>query len=155
MSWIIDFFKRLSFNQLSEADRVSVVLNHLDKSDPSKRRKNKWDEEFYKLVPVFHKYNEALDFLNTYGYVCDTYFQELKKYNPEKNLYLQMRFCETKKDGFWKRFVCKYPNLLFWYLRSWDLSMEAKTMLKRSGCWSKDVFDLYNKLAPEFNREQL
>ncbi|MBR1948572.1 MAG: hypothetical protein IKA30_02125 [Alphaproteobacteria bacterium] len=152
---VISFFEWLMMGTRKESEKVDLVLKNIDKSDIKKREPDKWDKEFIKLVPVFHLYRDALDFLNRYGCVCDTYFEELSKHSMNKDLTLQRCFCRVSRNKYTCQHICKYPMLLFNYLRCWDLSPSVKEEIKRSPEYYEDVISLYNKLAPEFNRAQI
>jgi hypothetical protein len=107
---------------------VKEVLANLDKSDPKKRPVNVWDKKFWELVPILYKYEEALEFLDTYGHVCDTYFKVLS-FEDSQNIVFQLTLCEvvdTCSGG--KR--CRYPNLLHGFLLNWDFRDEVKKTIK-------------------------
>lgn len=104
---------------------VLNVLNHMDCTDPKKRSLNRYDKKFIRLIPVLHNYHGALEFLNMYGYVSDTYFSHLT--DAENNAYLQMRFCAVEKSVFdVGNYYPKYSNLVCYYLMRWDFLPEVK-----------------------------
>ncbi len=152
---IISMLELLMLAGKSEADSVKIVLSNVDKSDPRKREPDRWDEEFKKLVPVLHNYAEALDILNRYGHLCDQYFAEIAKYEPQKMLLLQICICRVSRNKYTDRYICRYPFLLFKFLQSWDLLPEVKQKLKKSPEYYRDPTELYNKFAPEYSREQI
>lgn len=150
---LISYLEWLMLGVKDEGEKVALVLKNLDRSSLEKRERNRWDDEFIKLVPSLHLYSEALDLLNRYGWVCNTYFDELSKYEPDRNLFLQRCFCRVTRNRYTDRLVCKYPNLIFHYLMRWDLSKETKCKLREAPGYYEDVIDLYNKFAPELRRE--
>lgn len=68
---ILRLLKQRRFD-LSEQEVMSL-LGLLDCSDPKKRKPNEADEYFKYLVPIIDKYDPALKFVNTYGYITETY----------------------------------------------------------------------------------
>lgn len=113
-------------NTLSEA-AVMTILEKMDHTDPEKRKKNVYDTYFSYLVPIMHKHEKVLKFLNTYGYVRDTYFSLLKE--PEKNLELQRCICSVHIPCYMKEYRLAYSNLLCEYLKRYDLVPEIKVMI--------------------------
>ena len=151
----VSYLEWMTMDGKDEGTRVSIVLTNIDKTSLNSRKRNKWDDKFKDLVSVLHNYSSALNFLNQNGNVCDAYFEELEKYEPEKNLLLQRCFCRVSRNKYTDKMICKYPNLLFQYLKRWDLSVETKRVLKQAPAYYSDVIDLYNMLAPEFCRERI
>ena len=72
-----------------EKRAVLNLLANLDTSDPKKRSVNIWDRKFWELVPILYKYDDALDFINTYGHVSETYFTVLS-YVDSQNIVFQL-----------------------------------------------------------------
>lgn len=112
-----------------EEKLVKKVLANLDKRNPKRRSENVWDRKFKELVPILHKYDEALEFLNIYGYVCDTYFEELS-YTDAQNIVFQLGLCEVCDNLFNGGKQCRYPNLLHGFLCRWDFRSEVKEAIK-------------------------
>ena len=152
---IINFLERLMITKKDESERVTLVLKNINKKNPKDRDLDIWDKEFYKLVPVLHQYTEALDFLNRFGFICDVYFDELSKFNPNEISFLQKTFCRVSRSKYTDKYICRYPNLLFKYLQRWDLLPSVKSKLSESKIYYADVISLYNKFAPEYSREQI
>lgn len=127
---------------------VKEVLENLDKRDPRKRCANKWDKKFKELVPVLYKYDEALDFLNTYGHVCDTYFESLTE-EDVKNVAFQLALCKVEYNEYALHYFCCYSNLLYCFLSKWDFCDEVKETLKKS-VNEQAVVRFYNAHAEVF-----
>ncbi len=108
---------------------VKEVLANLDKSDPRKRTYNAWDKKFEELVPILYKYEEALEFLDTYGHVCDTYFKVLS-FSDAQNVVFQLSLCEVYESSLSAEKRCRYPNLLHAFLQQWDFRDEVKKTIK-------------------------
>ena len=58
---------------------VRKVLQKVDKNSLHDRTFNCWDQKFIELVPVLHLYDEALNVLENYGGLRETYFANLLK----------------------------------------------------------------------------
>ena len=130
-----------------EKKAVWNLLANLDTSDPKKRPVNIWDRKFWELAPILYKYDDALDFINTYGHVCETYFTVLSSADFQ-NLVFQLSLCETVDvcyDG--KR--CRYPNLLHGFLKHWDFREEVKNEIKNNPD-KAPVLRLYNLYRKPF-----
>ncbi len=112
---------------LSPEEKVMRVLYAMDKTNPQRRARNVWDKRFAQLVPELHLYDRALEFINTYGHVCDTYIQLLAE--PEKNAELQFRLCKVAISAYSDRYRAKYPNVLWGYLGHYDLLPEVKSLV--------------------------
>ena len=108
---------------------VQEVLANLDKTDLRKRPVNVWDRKFWELVPILYKYEEALEFLDTYGHVCDTYFKVLS-YDDARNIVFQLSLCEVKVNRYDGKKCCRYPNVLHVFLQNWDFRDEVKMQIK-------------------------
>lgn len=109
--------------ELFSEDYVLNVLKHMDKSNPQCRYPNKWDTLFRDIIPVLHKYDSALAYLERYGYLAETYFSKLKF--PEHNVALQSTICSVQKSIFNGEYVAKYPGLLCRYLSRWNLASDV------------------------------
>lgn len=114
-----------------EEKDVKEVLENLDKRDPRKRTYNSWDKKFEELVPVLYKYDEALEFLNTYGHVLDTYFALLTE-EDLNNAAFQLALCKVEYNEYALHYYCCYSNLLHRFLSEWDFCDEVKETLKKS-----------------------
>ena len=152
---IISFLEKLIIEHRSEGERVSLVLKNIKLTDPTKRETDKWDLEFKRLVPVLHNYSEALYYLNRYSYLAETYFTEIVKYEPDKMMLLQNCICRVSRNKYTDRYICKYPSLMFGFLQRWDLLPEIKKKMQQSPEYYKDLIDLYNMLAHQFERDTL
>lgn len=97
---------------------VCNVLERMDKTDPDKRSPDQWDKRFRQIVPVLHRYDSALAYLQQYGYLCQQYFSLVQ--NPQNNPELQRIFCRVRFLPLSKEQAVKYPNLLCSYLERWD-----------------------------------
>jgi len=141
-----DLTELLNRDLLTKED-VLNVLEHMDKTNPIKRKLNNWDDKFADLVPVLHRYPEALDFLNRFGFVCDTYFRHLKNLHPENNYELQKSLCSLEEfnlGGDLKKWMPKYRNLFFYFIESYELLPEVLEQL-RSEKKYKELLDIYEK----------
>ncbi|MCQ2741617.1 MAG: hypothetical protein MJ210_05865 [Alphaproteobacteria bacterium] len=118
--------KLIKLDLLTASD-VDKVLRNISKYDPKNRLEDRWDKKFYQLVPVLHKYENGLKFLNTYGHVRNTYFKKLEQYHPDRNFELQQAFCQVEYyiDGYYP----KYGNLLCSYLDRYKLMNEVYLQL--------------------------
>ncbi len=121
---LLNYIGRLcNKSELFSEEYVCNVLERMDKSDPAKRCPNAWDERFRQMVPVLHKYDAALAYLQKYGYLCDTYFSCLQ--NPQDQPELQRCFCRVEKYANTNDYALEYPNLVCAYLRRWDFCEEV------------------------------
>ena len=139
----------------NEEKDVKEVLENMDKRDPRKRSANKWDKKFEELVPVLYKYDEALEFVNTYGHVCDTYFKLLSE-EDLNNAAFQLALCKVRYNEYALHYYCCYSNLLHCFLDKWDFCDEVKEELKKS-VEKNAVVRFYNAHANVFkpNRKLL
>ncbi len=112
-----------------EEKTVQEVLINLDRTDLRKRPVNKWDRKFWELVPILYKYDFALDFLNRYGFVLETYFKVLS-YADAQNIVFQLTLCEVDESFITGEKHCRYPNVLHVFLQNWDFRDEVKTQIK-------------------------
>ena len=128
-----------------EEKLVKEVLENMDLTDPKKRTYNVWDRKFEELVPVLYKYDEAMEFLNTYGWVCETYFLHLSE-EDVTNLAFQRKLCSVSKNSFDHQYYGDYYNLLFWFLKRWDFEETIKKELQQDP-QKADIVRVYNFLA--------
>lgn len=119
---------KTKLDSLSEAD-VMFVLQKMNCTNPKWRKLDIYDEYFSYLVPIMHKFDEVLWFLNRYGFVCDTYVRSLQE--PEKNLDLQRRLCQVYIPEYFKDYRLKYSNILCRYLRNYNLAPELEEELAK------------------------
>lgn len=103
---------------------VVEVVRNVNKTDPQQREKNKWDERFIKVLPIVHKFDAALDEIDKFGYLAQTYFDHIA--DLEKNLELQRRFCEVRKLAVGNEYNLAYSGLLCKYLEKFELASEIK-----------------------------
>ena len=115
--------------QKREEKAVRKVLENLDKTDLRKRPVNEWDRKFWELAPILYRYDFALDFLDTYGHVLDTYFKVLS-YVDSQNIVFQLTLCEVEESSVTGKKCCRYPNVLHGFLRQWDFREEVKKEIK-------------------------
>ena len=109
--------------KLTEEDAI-LGLQKMNKTDPKKRGLDRWDFWFRANVNEFQKYDKALEIINQYGFVSDTYFRELK--NAQQNIDLQKKLISVKYNMYVADYQEKFSNLLCGYLRHWDLAPEIK-----------------------------
>ena len=100
------------------------VLEKMDKTDPSRRKHNRWDTEFIRLIPWMHFYDEVLEILNAYGFLSDMYFENLQ--GADQNVELQRNLCRVHYNEYIGDYRASYGNLLFMYLQRWDFLPEIK-----------------------------
>lgn len=101
-------------------------LMKMDKSNPKRRTLNEYDKWFVEHVEDFYKYGETMTFMQYFGYLCDTFLDNLKE--PEKNLELQKRLISIYDVGCgWGRL--NFSNVLCLYLERWDLLPEVKKIV--------------------------
>ena len=124
---------------------VIRILENLDTSNPRVRPRNKWDTKFEEFVPVLYKYDIALDFINRFGYVCETYFLNLGE-EDAKNIAFQLKICSVWQNTINDEWYIKYPNLLHFFLLKWDLDDAVKAELLNDST-KKEVVRMYNKFA--------
>lgn len=116
--WLGRGFDHLELQDLRE-NQVMSILQRMDKTNPEERAQNCFDARFAQLVPVLHNYDKALDFLNRYVHVRNTYFRLLR--GADTNLELQRRLCRVDYHVYAGKHFLRYQNLLFHYLKRWDL----------------------------------
>ena len=141
-----DLEELVSRDLLTKED-VMNVLNHMDKTDPVKRKLNDWDDKFIDLIPILHRYPEALDFLNRFGFICDTYFRHLKGLHPEHNYELQKSLCAIEEISIGddlKKWMPKYRNLFFRFIESYDLLALIQKKLESDKKY-EDLLQIYKK----------
>lgn len=120
--WLGRLFDEKKPEDLSEVE-VMKILRKMNVSNPKNREQDCVDRQFLRLLPILHKHNLSLNFLNVYGYVCDTYFEHLKA--ADRTLELQYRLCEVWYHDYTGRYFAKYSNLLSGYLKRWDFASEV------------------------------
>lgn len=126
---------------LSEQE-VLDLLEKVDKSDPQKRCRNFYDGRFEKLLPCLFLYGEALRIVDRYGYLTDTFFRVLADIGSDQRW--QHRLCEVEANKFMPQnpYFAKYGNLLFGYIRRYDLLPEVKEELFQNPKY-KRVVEIY------------
>lgn len=129
---------------------VRKVLQKVDKNSLHDRTFNCWDQKFIELVPVLHLYDEALNVLENYGGLRETYFANLLTTNVN-NIAFQRKLCKVDNNNH----IC-YGNLLYGFLLRWDFCDELKAELKNDKNM-KDIVYFYNNMARLYvaNREHL
>ena len=136
-----------------EETQVKRVLANLDTSDPRKRAINKWDREFLDLVPVLYKYDDALVFVNRFGYVCEIYFASLRC-EDVANVAFQRKLCSVWQNDLNCEYYIKYRNLLHFFLDRWDFDEGLKQELMADPS-KVEVLIIYNKFAEAKGRKIL
>lgn len=115
--------------QEKEAKKVKKVLDNVNKEPLRNRTFNSWDKQFLELVPVFYKYDFALEALNTYGNLCNTYFVALTLEDLQ-NVAFQRALCKVDLSDFNQKYYVHYRNLLHHFLKRWDFCDEVKEWIK-------------------------
>ncbi len=115
--------------QEKEAKKVKEVLLWIDKKPLKDRTFNTWDQQFLELVPVLYKYDFALDELNMYGNLCNTYFASLTLEDVQ-NVAFQQALCKVDLFDFNQKYYVHYRNLLYQFLKRWDFCDEVKEWIK-------------------------
>ena len=148
--WYRQDFTKLAKRGLLTKEDVLTVLRSMNLSNPRNRERNIWDERFLDVIPFLHQYDEALDFLNRFGFVCDTYFDHLSVLNPSQNYELQKCFCSIEglclRDDL-KGWIPKYRNLFFHFSEAYELLPELEEMLHSEKRY-KGLLDIYEKFHP-------
>lgn len=104
-------------DDLSDEEVVSF-LNMVDGRDMEKRSRNFSDNYFERLVPIFSRHDKALKFLNTYGYICETYVS-LLKINESNRVEFEIKLLQNE-----------WLNVFAKYLKKHGLSSETKEFMK-------------------------
>lgn len=99
-------------------EEVMSFLKMVDGRDREKRSSNFEDDLFEMLVPVLYKHDNALEFLNTYGYICETYVSLLKidEYNRAE---FEIKLLQNE-----------WLNVFIKYLKKHGLSSKAEEFMK-------------------------
>ena len=135
--------------QEKEAKKVKEVLLWINKEPLKNRTFNTWDRQFLELVPVLYKYDFALDALNMYGNLCDTYFVALTLEDLQ-NVAFQQALCKVDLFDFDQKYYVHYRNLLHQFLKHWDFCDEVKEWIKideTKAC----IVKFYNETNELFN----
>ena len=143
--WFGRLFDARKPEDLSE-DEVMKILRKMDISDPAKRKQNCIDKQFVRLIPILHKHEKALSFLNVYGYVRDTYLDHLKK--ADRTLELQWKVCQFEPCKHSLKHFAKYSNLLSGYLKRWDFASEVVAEIFSDEKY-QDVARIYNLIRKQ------
>lgn len=137
LRWLLAY----RLNTLNETEVVEL-LSKVDVTDPQKRCRNVYDGYYKKLLPCLYKYGEALRIINRYGHLADTFFRVLTDIgsNPK----WQYKLCEVEVNEFMPQdpYFARYGNLLFGYVRRYDLLPEVKEELFQNPKY-KRVVEIY------------
>lgn len=136
-----------------EKEQVEELLKNLDKTDPRERTFNLWDKKFKELTPVLYKYDEALEFINKFGHIEETYFLNLTD-EDAKNIAFQRKICSVRKGFLPGEYYAEYSNLLVRFLKRWDLDEVVKAELQNDA-QKQDIIRLYNLFSYEKGRKLL
>lgn len=128
MHKIILFYQRLTGNLPSNfPPEMSTMLWDMDKHNPQKRQQNSYDVWFLNHIEEFCQYDEALELINHWKYLTNTYLQNLPK--ADKNTLLQQKLISVYYNEMMQSHLVRYKRLLRCYLELWDFSPEIKEMI--------------------------
>ena len=136
-----------------EEAKVKEVLRNLDKTDPNERFADKWDKEFKKICPILYRHDGALYFVDWYGYICNTFFENLRQEDFE-NLEFQRKMCRVQVNGVTGVWYCQYRLLLYYFLKHHDFDDVIKQELLEDQT-KKVIIDVYNLMAKDYGRNPL
>lgn len=120
--WLGRLFDVRKPEDLSE-EEVMRILRKMDINDPEKRKQNCIDRQFLRLIPILHKHEKAMRFLDIYAYPCKVYLDNLTK--AARNLEMQRSLCKVQCSKSVGEYFPAYPSLLAHYLMLWDLASEV------------------------------
>ena len=113
-----------AWDKNSFLDKMYRKLEMVDKKNPQYRERDELDEWFDRNIDVFCRHSEFLAYIAKYGYLTDR-FMELWR-EPEKNAELQRNLASIVHNTIFDSYHLNCQNLLFYYLKSWDLTPEIK-----------------------------
>lgn len=115
---------------LSE-EEVMSLLKRVDKSDPSVRMVDVWDGYFEQLIPFLptFPFDEPLIYVAKYWHLTEIFLKLLDKQNIGTDVSFQYRLCEVRLSSVTGEYYPKFGNLLFGYVKRYDLLPEVKVAL--------------------------
>lgn len=123
----------------NEKDRILRVLKKVDLTDPRKRKLNEYDTWFVNHVEDFCRYKKAIEYIDYYGHLEDTFWANVK--NPDKNVRLQKNILRINGGS---------HNMLCYFAKRYQLLPKVKMWLKlrRLEYWRS--YELCKRYYPDF-----
>ena len=123
-------------------EEILQVLDKIHKENPYELGDLSLKEQFRKMIPELHKYDEALTYLEEDKYLRQQYFSALK---DTPDIGFQRKLCAMSYVSEWGCWTVKYRNLLRLYLSRWDLLPKIKeTVFEDSRC--EEIVRIYKQL---------
>ncbi|MBQ8482314.1 MAG: hypothetical protein IJ532_07250 [Alphaproteobacteria bacterium] len=131
-------------------DKMYRKLELVDKRNPQYREKDEFDEWFAQSIDIFCRHSEFLAYIAKYGYLTQR-FTELW-HEPEKNTELQKNLASIVHNSLFDSYHLNCQNLLFHYLKSWDLAPEIKKTIAEDARFIR-VKEMYERQRGEITSD--
>lgn len=125
--------------KLNQRAEILSTLKKVDKTDPQKRRLNGYDAWFVSHVEDFCRYKKAIEYIDHYGYLEDTFWANIK--NPDKNVRLQKNILRI--DG-------GSANMLYYFAKRYQLLPKVKLWIKLRRLEYWQSYELCKRYYPDF-----
>lgn len=110
-----------------ELAEIFAKLRKMNKGKLKGRKADKYDTWFEANIKHFCKYGEVLAYIAIYGTLTDRFLDGLK--DPQDNIELQKHMVSVYKNQYDGTYHLNCPNLLWNYLKVWDLLPEIKRVI--------------------------
>ncbi|MBR1601246.1 MAG: hypothetical protein IJ677_06675 [Alphaproteobacteria bacterium] len=139
-----------AWDENSFLDKMYRKLEMVDKKNPQYRERDGLDEWFDRSIDVFCRHSEFLAYIAKYGYITDRFMQLL--HNPENNLELQKNLVSVVHYSLFDSYHLNCQNLLFYYLKSYDLASEIKKTIAEDARFIR-VKEMYERQHGKLDSE--
>lgn len=121
-------------------------LRKVNKGTLTGRKANKYDTWYEANIKKFCKHGEILAYIAIYGNLTDRFIAGLK--HPENDAELQKHLVSVYKNQYDCTYHLNCQNLLWYYLKRWDLLPEIKRVIMTDSRFEK-ALNMYKKQRGE------